>query len=239
MQRGFLYSGGRGGTDKKKDGSNVGSDSSSLDVTAGNQDDDGVATDKSLNKASLESGNTPRDDHVEPNVENTRPNTTGPSVVSSPAITTSTPGMSTSYAKVTGEPSKKSMNFHTLITQARNEVDVVVPTESIRAIDERFANTAYGFFLGKRVAYPFSSMDGLDSMLKNGPWFIRNNPLILKKWNPYVNLMKEYVGNVPVWVKLHGFPMNAFSEDGLSAIATKLDTPLMLDSYTSDMCIQS
>ncbi|GJW90426.1 hypothetical protein Tco_0167979 [Tanacetum coccineum] len=31
----------------------------------------------------------------------------------------------------------------------------------------------------------------------------------------------------------------AFSEDGLSAIGTKLGTPLMLDSYTSDMCIQS
>ncbi|GJR32347.1 hypothetical protein Tco_1108579 [Tanacetum coccineum] len=34
-------------------------------------------------------------------------------------------------------------------------------------------------------------------------------------------------------------PMTAFSEDGLSATATKLGTPLMLDSYTSDMCIQS
>ncbi|GJX84749.1 hypothetical protein Tco_0335523 [Tanacetum coccineum] len=82
-------------------------------------------------------------------------------------------------------------------------------------------------------------MDALDSMLENGPWFIRNNPLILKKWNPDVNLIKEDVGNVPVWVKLHGVPVIAFSEDGLSAIATKLGTPLMLDSYTSDMCIQS
>nr|GEU83234.1 hypothetical protein [Tanacetum cinerariifolium] len=34
-------------------------------------------------------------------------------------------------------------------------------------------------------------------------------------------------------------PMMAFSKDGMSAIATKLDTPLMLDSYTSDMCMQS
>ncbi|GKB97025.1 putative reverse transcriptase domain-containing protein [Tanacetum coccineum] len=161
------------------------------------------------------------------------------------------------------------MNFHTLFTPTGNGVDVVVPVESIRAISERFANTAYGFFLGKRVAYPvvanyvrntwgkyglvksmlnsstgifsfqFSSMDGLDAMLENGPWFIRNNPLILKKWNPDVNLLKEDVGNVPVWVKLHGVPVTAFSEDGLSAIATKLGTPLMLDSYTSDMCIQS
>ncbi|GJW82298.1 hypothetical protein Tco_0146273 [Tanacetum coccineum] len=36
-------------------------------------------------------------------------------------------------------------------------------------------------------------------------------------------------------VKLHGVPVTAFSEDGLSATATKLDTPLMLDSYTSDI----
>ncbi|GKF04193.1 hypothetical protein Tco_0034861, partial [Tanacetum coccineum] len=34
-------------------------------------------------------------------------------------------------------------------------------------------------------------------------------------------------------------PVTAFSEDGLSAISTKLGTPLMLDSYTFDMCMQS
>nr|GEY70926.1 hypothetical protein [Tanacetum cinerariifolium] len=33
--------------------------------------------------------------------------------------------------------------------------------------------------------------------------------------------------------------ITAFSDDGLSAIATKLGTPLMLDSYTSDMYMQS
>ncbi|GKD60006.1 hypothetical protein Tco_1297515, partial [Tanacetum coccineum] len=52
-------------------------------------------------------------------------------------------------------------------------------------------------------------------------------------------LIKKDVGNVPVCVNLHGVPMTAFSKDGLSAIATKLGTPLMLDSYTSDMCNQS
>nr|GFD19943.1 zinc knuckle CX2CX4HX4C [Tanacetum cinerariifolium] len=81
-------------------------------------------------------------------------------------------------------------------------------------------------------------MDGLDAMLENGPWFIRKNPLILKKQNPDVNLLKEDVGNVPIWVKLYGVRVTAFSKDGLSAIATKLDTHLMIDSYTSDMCMQ-
>nr|GEV30277.1 hypothetical protein [Tanacetum cinerariifolium] len=42
-----------------------------------------------------------------------------------------------------------------------------------------------------------------------------------------------------VWVKLHGVPVTAFSEDDLSVIATKMGTPPMLDSYTSDMCVQS
>nr|GEU88905.1 hypothetical protein [Tanacetum cinerariifolium] len=95
-------------------------------------------------------------------------------------------------------------------------------------------NSSTGIF-----SYQFSSMDGLNAMLENGPWFIHNNLLILKKWNPNVNLVKEDVTNVSVWVKLHGVLVTAFSDDGLSAIITKFGTPLMLDSYTSDMCIQS
>nr|GEW16222.1 hypothetical protein [Tanacetum cinerariifolium] len=73
----------------------------------------------------------------------------------------------------------------------------------------------------------------------NAPGTIRNNPLTLKKWHPDENILQEDVITVPVWVKLYGVPITAFSEDGLSAIATKLGTPLMLDSYTSDMCMQS
>ncbi|GJY47003.1 retrotransposon protein, putative, ty1-copia subclass [Tanacetum coccineum] len=88
-------------------------------------------------------------------------------------------------------------------------------------------------------SFQFSFMDGLVAMLENGPWFIRNNPLILNKWHPDENLLKKDVSTILIWVKLHGVPVMAFSEDGLSAIATKLGIPLMLDSYTSDMCMQS
>ncbi|GJY03577.1 hypothetical protein Tco_0369517 [Tanacetum coccineum] len=41
-----------------------------------------------------------------------------------------------------------------------------------------------------------------------------------------VNLLKEDVGTVPFWVKLHCVPIATFSEDGLSAIATK---PVMIE----------
>ncbi|GJY34943.1 putative reverse transcriptase domain-containing protein [Tanacetum coccineum] len=173
-----------------------------------------------------------------------------------------------SYANITVKPSGKKVNVRTLFTPGGNGIDVAVLVDSISAISECFANTTYGFFLGKKVAYPvvanyvrntwgkyrlvclifssstrlfsfqISSMDGLDVMLENGPWFIQNNPLILKKWHPDENLLKEDVNTVPIWVKLHGIPVTAFSKDCLSAIATKLGTPLMHESYTSDMCMQ-
>ncbi|GJR27162.1 hypothetical protein Tco_1103394 [Tanacetum coccineum] len=63
------------------------------------------------------------------------------------------PGKS-SYANITGKLSGKKVNAHTLFTPRGNGIDVVVLVDSIRAISGRFANTTYGFFLGKKVAYP-------------------------------------------------------------------------------------
>ncbi|GJX54994.1 hypothetical protein Tco_0284891 [Tanacetum coccineum] len=141
-----------------------------------------------------------------------------PSAVDETGTTTAgtTPDKS-SYANVIGTPSGTKVNFCTLFTLRGNGIDVVVPMESIQPISKRFANTTYGFFLGKRVAYL----------------------VVANYWHSDVNLLKEDVGTVPVWVKLYGDSVMAFSEDGLSVIATKIVTPLMLDSYTSNMCMQS
>ncbi|GJW72629.1 hypothetical protein Tco_0129546 [Tanacetum coccineum] len=110
-----------------------------------------------------------------------------------PPILTPNPGKS-SYANVTSNPSRSKVNFHTLFTPTGNGIDVVVPVESIKAISDRFSNTAYGFFLGKRVAYPIVAN------------YVRNT----WGWHPDVNLLKEDVGNVPVWVKLRGVPITTY-----------------------------
>nr|GEW23009.1 reverse transcriptase domain-containing protein [Tanacetum cinerariifolium] len=49
-----------------------------------------------------------------------------------------------SYATATGKPNGKKVNVHTLFTPEGNGSDVVVLVDSIRAISERFTNTAYG-----------------------------------------------------------------------------------------------
>nr|GEW83347.1 hypothetical protein [Tanacetum cinerariifolium] len=136
-----------------------------------------------------------------------------------------------SHANVIGESSKKVMNIRTLFTHEGNKIDVIVQVDSIRAI-RKGLNTWCKFSLVKSMlnsstglfSFQFRSKDGLNSMLENGLWFIRNHLLILRKWNSDVDLLKEDVGNVPVWVKLHGVLVTKFSEDGLSVIATKLGT---------------
>nr|GEV23895.1 hypothetical protein [Tanacetum cinerariifolium] len=150
------------------------------------------------------------------NAGHTCPNLASDGVVASPHISTPNPGKSSSYDNDTSKPSMMKVNFRTLFTTVGNKIDVVVPVESIRAISERFANIAYGVFLRKQVAYPIvanyvRNTWGVDAMLKNGLWFIRNNLLILKKWHPNVNLLKEDVGNIPSWVKLHGVLITTFN----------------------------
>nr|GEU41386.1 hypothetical protein [Tanacetum cinerariifolium] len=119
------------------------------------------------------------------------------------------------------------------INKAGNGADVVGPLEYIRVVSERYANSTYGLFLEKRVAYPvvannnrntWGKYELVKSMLNSSIGCERN---------------KRRCGNVSVCVTLHGVLVTAFSEYGLSANTTKLDTPLMLDSYTFDMCIQS
>ncbi|GJZ77594.1 hypothetical protein Tco_0642266, partial [Tanacetum coccineum] len=97
-------------------------------------------------------------------------------------VTTSTgnaPGKS-SYANITGKPSGKKVNVRTLYTPGGT-------LGGKYGLVRSMFSSSTGLF-----SFQFSSMDGLDAMLKN------------------------------VWVKLHGVPVTAFSKDGLSAIATKL-----------------
>ncbi|GKF53866.1 zinc knuckle CX2CX4HX4C containing protein, partial [Tanacetum coccineum] len=81
--------------------------------------------------------------------------------------------------------------------------------------------------------------DGMDKVLEVGPWLIRTVPLILNVWSPNTDLKKAKVKKAQVWIKLHHVPIVTYSEIGLSLITTQLGKPIMLDSYTSSMCLSS
>nr|GEY01993.1 hypothetical protein [Tanacetum cinerariifolium] len=140
-----------------------------------------------------------------------------PSITLAATVSASIPAFSgpTSHDKfVNGEQSRKSVNFCTLIAPVGNGAHVAIHLESIRAISERLVNSAYDFFLEKRVAY---------LVVAN---YVKNT------WRKY-GLVKSMLNSS------NGLIFFPFSfEDGLDAMLEN-GTPLILDSYTFDMYMQS
>ncbi|GJZ83287.1 zinc knuckle CX2CX4HX4C containing protein [Tanacetum coccineum] len=169
---------------------------------------------------------------------------------------------------VKGSSSKKAVR----IKEMRNSevvagARVAIPLEAVEEVRSRFANTLYGYFIGKRLAFPlvenyvkntwakfglkrimldgdfflfqFESKEGMNKVIESGPWLIKLVPLILNIWTPNTVLKKEEVKHAPVWVKLYNVPVVAYSEVGLSLITTQIGKPIMLDSYTSSICMTS
>lgn len=164
------------------------------------------------------------------------------------------------------EPKKHVSNFRRLeCSNKRADVDLSVPMKVVEEVNTRFENTLYGYFIGQCLAFPvvdyyvrnawakfgiqkvmmnakgffffkFNSSKGVDDVLENGPWLIRNVPIILKPWTLNTNLLKEDLTNIPVWVKFHDVHLAMFSDDGLSLFATLIGTPKRLDAFTNQMC---
>ncbi|GJT00876.1 zinc knuckle CX2CX4HX4C containing protein, partial [Tanacetum coccineum] len=173
----------------------------------------------------------------------------------------------TSFASILQHKhTKKTMAVSELRNDERVEgAAVVIPMEVVKEVSSAFNNTLYGYFIGKRLAFPlvenyvkntwakfglrhvmhkngffffqFSTREGMEKVLESGPWLVRFVPLILNIWSPNAKLTKDEVNLAPVWVKLHNVPILAYSEIGLSLIATQLGRPIMFDSYTSSMCL--
>ena len=65
---------------------------------------------------------------------------------------------------------------------------------------------------------------------------VNNRPLFVLKWNPEIGMSKVEPSKLPVWVKLMCIPMEAWSIEGISALANSLSKPLMMDEMTTRMC---
>ncbi|GKB68750.1 zinc knuckle CX2CX4HX4C containing protein [Tanacetum coccineum] len=129
------------------------------------------------------------------------------------------------------EPSKAKANFHPLFSDNLCKgANVSIPKRLLK----RIMMNSKGFFF-----FQFKTSKGLEDVIENGPWMIRKSPIILKKWTMNTRLCKDELTRIPVWVKIHDVPIQVFSEDGLSIIASQIGKPIMLDSYISSMCIES
>ncbi|GJW47909.1 retrovirus-related pol polyprotein from transposon TNT 1-94 [Tanacetum coccineum] len=148
-----------------------------------------------------------------------------------------------SFAVVVSKKPTNKTKFRLLSNAEQVEnADVVLPLATLSAAQHRYVNSLVRFFVGKNVAFTlvqnyvtntwgkfrfekvnkdedgffffkFALLSGLEQVLEQGPWLIRNIPIILTKWSPNLSLTKDKVTKVPVWVKLHKVPVVAYYED--------------------------
>ncbi|XP_039059914.1 uncharacterized protein LOC120203808 [Hibiscus syriacus] len=78
--------------------------------------------------------------------------------------------------------------------------------------------------------FSFNSDDARDWVLKNGQWHIFNKPLILQKWEPNLQRLNFELTRLPLWFHLYNVPLDLYSREGLSYIASALGVPLTMDS---------
>nr|GFB83358.1 hypothetical protein [Tanacetum cinerariifolium] len=56
------------------------------------------------------------------------------------------------------------------------------------------------------------------------------------KWDPSVSLDKAAPNALPLWVKLKNLPLEAWSSKGISDVASRLGTTLIMYQTTTNMC---
>ncbi|GJR19963.1 RNA-directed DNA polymerase, eukaryota, reverse transcriptase zinc-binding domain protein [Tanacetum coccineum] len=64
------------------------------------------------------------------------------------------------------------------------------------------------------------------TVIEKGVWIVNNKPMVVQKWDIDVDINKLKPDKLPIWVK------------GLSALASRLEKPVVIDNVTTMMCNQ-
>ncbi|GJW09450.1 aspartic peptidase [Tanacetum coccineum] len=119
--------------------------------------------------------------------------------------------------------------------------DFVLPIASVQAVQHKFENSVVGFFVGKKVPFTIVKNYVTNTWAKFGFEKIMSDDdgLFYFKFSSGKGVEQDEVTRVPVWVKLHKVPVVAYSADGLSLIASQIGNPIMLDAFTSAICVEA
>lgn len=71
-------------------------------------------------------------------------------------------------------------------------------------------------------------------VLEGGPYFFSRRYLVLKDWRRMLIPSPEHPSSIPAWVKVHKLPLECWTADGLSRIASTVGRPLHVDKATEN-----
>ncbi|KAL0413312.1 UNVERIFIED_CONTAM: hypothetical protein Sradi_1532900 [Sesamum radiatum] len=84
--------------------------------------------------------------------------------------------------------------------------------------------TSNGFYFFK-----FKTEIAMEEIIEDGSWLFQGQPIVLQWWEPGMNLRKHTHTEVPVWIRLKHLPMEYWSTEGLSMVASRVGKPLYQD----------
>ncbi|GJQ95931.1 RNA-directed DNA polymerase, eukaryota, reverse transcriptase zinc-binding domain protein [Tanacetum coccineum] len=84
--------------------------------------------------------------------------------------------------------------------------------------------------------FKFRNEARMNKVLEQGPWIVNNKPMFVRKWDPTIGMEKIEQSKVPLWVSLVNVPLEAWSKEGISALASSLGKPLIMDTMTAKRC---
>lgn len=84
-----------------------------------------------------------------------------------------------------------------------------------------------GFYVIK-----FSKEKDCLNVLEGGPYYYNKKLMMMKRWNPGMQLNKDLLKTIPIWIRLPNLPLDFWTEEGISRIASVLGTPIRLDKFT-------
>ncbi|GJT58169.1 RNA-directed DNA polymerase, eukaryota, reverse transcriptase zinc-binding domain protein [Tanacetum coccineum] len=79
--------------------------------------------------------------------------------------------------------------------------------------------------------------EGIKEVINNGPWMVNNKPMIVQKWSIDMCIDKAEPKKLPVCVKMMNVPMEPWSVKGISALASSIGKPIIMDEVTTKMCV--
>ncbi|KAL0282002.1 UNVERIFIED_CONTAM: hypothetical protein Sangu_2977300 [Sesamum angustifolium] len=138
----------------------------------------------------------------------------------------------------------------------------VRPTrEVVENGSKKWYATAVGYFMGKRPYFPqlesfvrsnwnglqyvsatssgfyffqFRSRVAMEEVIEGGPWLFQGQPIVLQFWEQGMTLRRQKHNQIPVWIRLKHLPMEYWTDEGLSTVASGVGTPLYTDGITKE-----
>ncbi|XP_021739730.1 uncharacterized protein LOC110706131 [Chenopodium quinoa] len=80
----------------------------------------------------------------------------------------------------------------------------------------------------------FRGKENMEKVLSGGPVMFDNRPVIMKRWEPGINLEKEGIKEVPIWVRLPGLNLKFWGQTSLMKIGKLIGRPVKTDKITAN-----